>query len=422
MSALFDDWTSNRPLASLGTNSGAEPLAFQGWHHFKEAFPPELIRQAIEASDSDVVGCFDPFGGSGTTALAAQFLGVPSTTVEVNPFLADVIRAKLAPYESDALTRAFGQVCRRSRRLAPDAADYFAYAPTTFIQPGADGRWLFDTAVAERIAAVLSAIDQEENENHRRFFRVLLGGTLVEASNVVVSGKGRRYRRNWQKQGVDRTSIDDLFARRTTRAIADVHRFSSRPRPRSTVLLGDARRVKPRARHSLAVFSPPYPNSFDYTDVYNIELWILGYLRDAGENRDLRQATLSSHVQLTREFAPAPAGVIRLDRVLDRLDLIEEELWSPWIPAMIGGYFADLMQVLDRVDAALTSGSQCWIVIGDSRYGGVHVPSGRIVVDLATTMGWRVRSAASFRSMRTSPQHGGRRALPETLVVLETPS
>jgi len=32
-----------------------------------------------------------------------------------------------------------------------------------------------------------------------------------------------------------------------------------------------------------AIFSPPYPNSFDYTDVYNLELWVLGYLDDASE-------------------------------------------------------------------------------------------------------------------------------------------
>ena len=33
--------------------------------------------------------------------------------------------------------------------------------------------------------------------------------------------------------------------------------------------------------HDLAVFSPPYPNSFDYTDVYNVELWAMGYLRNS---------------------------------------------------------------------------------------------------------------------------------------------
>lgn len=52
----------------------------------------------------------------------------------------------------------------------------------------------------------------------------------------------------------------------------------------------------------LAVFSPPYPNSFDYTDVYNIELWTLGYIRDAASNQRLRSATLSSHVQIGRKF------------------------------------------------------------------------------------------------------------------------
>ena len=292
MTPLFDEWTINRSLPSLGTNSGAQPLAFQGWHHFKEAFPPELIRRAVTETQSKATGCLDPFGGSGTTALASQLLGLPSTTVEVNPFLADVIRAKVALYDSDALTSSFGRICRRSRRVSVDAADLFSYTPATFLQPGSTGRWLFDTVVAERLAALLVAIDSEEEESHRRFFRVLLGGSLVDVSNVVVSGKGRRYRRNWQKRHLDRGSVDSIFRARAAKAIADVHRFADRPRVRTSVLCGDAREVTLPCGHSVAVFSPPYPNSFDYTDVYNLELWMLGYLKDANDNRKLRQATL----------------------------------------------------------------------------------------------------------------------------------
>jgi hypothetical protein len=38
--ALFEQWLGDRPAPSLGTNSGTDPLAFQTWHRFKEAFAP----------------------------------------------------------------------------------------------------------------------------------------------------------------------------------------------------------------------------------------------------------------------------------------------------------------------------------------------------------------------------------------------
>lgn len=101
----FLRWTANRHVPSLGTNDGAAPLAFQKWHRFKEAFAPELIAAAVQASTREVRTCIDPFGGSGTTALTCQMLGINSTTVEVNPFLADAIQAKLARYDSDKVVK-----------------------------------------------------------------------------------------------------------------------------------------------------------------------------------------------------------------------------------------------------------------------------------------------------------------------------
>jgi DNA modification methylase len=97
----FEQWTRRRELAALGTNLGSASIPFQKWRHFKEAFTPEIVDEAIRSSEIKVRRCIDPFGGSGTTALACQFLGVDPTTIEVNPYLADLIDAKLDTYDTD---------------------------------------------------------------------------------------------------------------------------------------------------------------------------------------------------------------------------------------------------------------------------------------------------------------------------------
>src|ERR1700722_17115666 len=96
----FKAWTGQRPLKSVGTNSGSPALAFQRWRSFKEAFAPEIVERAIAETPGRVRHVVDPFGGSGTTAIAAQFLGVKPTTIEVNPYLADLIEAKLVAYDA----------------------------------------------------------------------------------------------------------------------------------------------------------------------------------------------------------------------------------------------------------------------------------------------------------------------------------
>jgi hypothetical protein len=408
----------NRQVSHLGSNGGAEPLAFQRWHHFKEAFPPELIRRMIDQEETEVKSCLDVFGGSGTTALSCQLLGVSSTTIEINPFLADVIQAKVTKYAAAELAVELEPLLERAEAKRLDPRGFFDQVPRTFIEPGLNERWVFDESVATRLAGLLDAIGEIESVEIRRFYRVILGGILTEVSNIVINGKGRRYRRNWKERPRDASSVLKLFATRAHNAIDDVRSFEDRSEVSAKVKLGDARETNPRKRHDLSVFSPPYPNSFDYTDIYNLELWMLGYLNGSEENRKLRRKTLSSHVQLQRDFAQPPPGSTELDSTVDHLKGIRDDLWNPWIPEMVGGYFADMMKVLRNVHRNLKAKRRCCIVVGDSRYGGVLVPTAKILAELTESNGWKVHSSEPVRAMRSSAQHGGSADLDETLLIL----
>ena len=304
----FEKWTGRRDLATLGSNTGSTAIPFQRWRHFKEAFAPEIVHEAIHASRGEVRACIDPFGGSGTTALACQFLGIRPTTIEVNPYLADLIEAKLTAYDPERLVRDLGALLRAANRAG--CPERIGQLPPTFVEPGIDGRWLFDREAAGRLLAISLAVDGLAAPSHRTLFRVLLGGILVGLSNAVVNGKGRRYRGGWEKRRRGAGDVDLAFTEAATAAIGEIGRFGRRAWPEFALVRGDSRTaIAGLGPFDLAVFSPPYPNSFDYTDVYNIELWMLGYLRASDENRALRQSTLASHVQIHRTFAPPPAGI-----------------------------------------------------------------------------------------------------------------
>lgn len=416
----FRDWTGDRCVPAVGTNAGHAPLPFQRWRRFKEAFAPEIVQRAVTESSGPIRHIADPFGGSGTTALAAQFLGVRPTTIEVNPFLADLIEAKIAPLDVDAAVGAFGRVVEEAA-LDPEAEPpRFAGAPPTFVEPGQDGRYVFSRAVACRILAYRKAIERVQDERSRRLFRVVLASTAIPASNVVVSGKGRRYRSGWWKRESDPSLVDRLFRRGVVEALHDLRRFASRRCLQYAVLRGDARALAGSiGAHDLAVFSPPYPNSFDYTDVYNVELWSMGYLSDGAANRRLREATVRSHVQLFRDFDAGTVRSATLKTTVEALREVRGELWNRHIPEMIGAYAADLAVVLEKLGRGLRVGGRAYVVVGDSRYAGVHVPVGKILADVAEPLGYRVLEMEPSRSMRASPQQGGRHELGETLVVME---
>ena len=349
-SSIYSEWTKDRELHNLSTNSGAPELPFQNWRHFKEAFAPELVAYVIERSKVPVKTCLDPFAGSGTTPLACQFLHVYPIAIEVNPFLADLIEAKVARHDISKIIESVGSVMRSVSRARVKPENAFKNAPPTFVEPGVRGRFIFHRQAAARLAAFRFAIDRIDHVPTRCLFRALLGSVAGKVSNAVVSGKGRRYRSGWQDRTDDPYRVDKYFADTVADAVGDIRTFADRPERGYTLIRGDAREsIRQVGDIDLAVFSPPYPNSFDYTDVYNIELWTLGYLDGAKSNRNLRQATISSHVQLLRDFLPPPAASKTLEQTVRKLKKKRSQLWNRSIPEMVGAYFADMQTVIQNI-------------------------------------------------------------------------
>ncbi|MEJ2815015.1 hypothetical protein [Caulobacter sp. CCG-8] len=418
--ATLAQWLSGREPSHLSTNSGTPLVAFQAWRNFKEAFAPELIGQAFEetslALGRKIERSIDPFGGSGTTALASQFLGVQPTTIEVNPYLADLIEAKLASYEVEALVEDYARVLETFTDVA---ADCFPGAPNTFVEPGRSDRYIFNAGVAGRLAGLRNAILALENPTHARLFRVLLSSIAVDVSNVVVSGKGRRYRRGWEARQSTAAQVLGLFDDAFVRAIYDIRRYRNRACLDYTLLRGDSRLLTPsQGEFDVAIFSPPYPNSFDYTDVYNVELWVGGYLNSKTSNEILRKQTLRSHVQIHRSFETEQLVSKTLDRVSTELEHVRASLWNRSIPDMVKAYFGDMQTIMANLAGALTPGGRAYMVVGDSRYHGVQIPVADILIELAEHLGFEKVADEPFRSMRASPQQGGREELIESLITL----
>jgi DNA modification methylase len=415
----FNEWTGQRNPLALGTNAGAEPLAFQNWRRFKEAFAPELVARAVNetaaALGRPVRTCIDPFAGSGTTPLACQFLGISPIAIEVNPYLADLVEAKLTPIDGQLVGTRLAEVLATARSVDP--VSYYSGAPPTFVQPGVKGRYLFSTEVAGRLCSVLEAVLRIGEEPVRRFLRVLLGTAALEVCNATVSGKGRRYRGKWEERSVGSADLDRHFAAAVEVAVFDATRYARRRSLEFNLIRGDARHaVKTVDEADLAIFSPPYPNSFDYTDVYNIELWALGYLRSSDQNVQLRHSTLRSHVQIKRDMSSRALTPLAANAV-ERLRSAPN-LWSRAIPDMVGAYFDDLRSVMVELRRTLPDRGRVYMVVGDSRYSSVDIPVAAGLSEMAPELGYQVLGVEPFRSMRVSPQQGGRHELAESLIIL----
>jgi hypothetical protein len=149
--------------------------------------------------------------------------------------------------------------------------------------------------------------------------------------------------------------------------------------------------------------------------VYNIELWALGYLRSSADNAELRHSTVRSHVQIDRDYSASrltPKIAVAVANLR-----AAEKLWNKHIPDMIGAYFADLQSILAKIRSKLPLGGRVYVVVGDSKYAGVEVPVAAALADVAADLGFEIKGVEPFRSMRASPQQGGRLELAESLLI-----
>lgn len=401
------------------TNQRGKHTAFQRWFHFKEAFSPEFVAAAINSLGFRPEHIIDPFGGSGTSALTAQLMSINSTTIEVNPFLSDVIIAKTTAIKAESLRSAVADF-QSTLVNAPVDTSRFDHWPKTFIETADKERWIFSTSVTQRLSQYIYSIESIKDNTIKRFFRVALGSVLVDCSNVYINGKGRRYRRDWKANQTTAATLDDRFSSQFNKLFEDVLRFEQRPSATVNVINGDSRTSLSHIHTptDLIVFSPPYPNSFDYTDIYNIELWVLGYLASSQDNRQLRTDTLRSHVQIHREYSLPQRKSATLLSTINTLDKKRDLLWDRSIPEMIGAYFRDIEQILEHSKKILTTKGKIIMVVGDSRYADTKIDVAAIISEIAVCIGYNGVHSRKVRQMRASAQQGGNLQLAESIIEL----
>lgn len=404
------------------TYQGSYEVPFQRWFKFKEAFSPLLVKSLLDESPIEVRRCLDVFGGCGTTGVTSLFMGIHPTIIEVNPFLADVIRAKLCSYHVESVMREYLRWKSKALDRLKGGVEPPGHLPPSFVERKGQKRWLFSNSVMRKIESYRLSLGEVRDSSIRRLFRVLLGASLVELSNVVVNGKGRRYRQGWETSEKRASDADEALDSKVSDVIYDLTRFQGRPAIASTVIHADARRaVRAIGRVDTVITSPPYPNSFDYTDIYNLELWMLGYIRARRSETKLRLAAVRSHVQRQLRHSECRVDSPSLIRVRRLLNEARGELWSSQIPDMVESYFADLAGILDALKMKVSDRGRICLIVADSAYAGIPVRVGQILGEIAEHLGFEAVNVATIRQMKSSAQQGWKRSLREELVTLVVP-
>ena len=79
-------------------------------------------------------------------------------------------------------------------------------------------------------------------------------------------------------------------------------------------------------------------------------------------------------------------------------------IWNKHIPDMIRGYFDDMELMIRNISKVLIKGAKCYIVVANSGYKGILVPTDLLLSDIAVKYGFKVCNIYHARKIRSSSQ------------------
>jgi hypothetical protein len=385
---------------------------------YKEAYAPGLVEAFLDELTEPPSRILDVFAGVGTTLLTARSRRIDSVGVEILPYAHFVTQAKLDAHTADpAALRALG----RRVLLSRCEPEWPAAVPAA--------EWALTGDVRSTLGTLYAAIMAEGPSVERDLALLGLLAIVGESSRAMkdgtslrrmTSGRGPKKR----DSEVTRDAVQAMFRHRLSMIANDVEGLSEPPAV-GVVVLGDARNLPTEVlaeKADAAMFSPPYPNRYDYSAIYQLEL-AYGFIEDNVALKDLRRSMLRSHLE-----APAPLERTVVQPALDEFLCALLSRKRPGDQTgrtfrMVSGYFEDMHRVLQELTLVLRPGSPVAIVVGSQCFAGQHLPTDLLLSAMAEEIGmttmdvWVIRNKGIAVQQRTRWGDGATRESVVRLIV-----
>ena len=443
LNSLDDKYSiEHAPLYAKMVNYSSQPdEPIHRWFRYREGYSTKLIESLIKDIPPNQL-IVDPFCGSGTTLLVARQLNYPSIGIDVNPLSIFVAKTKTRKYTIEELAK-FVILCSEMRGLR--VSDPACPAPELHIIDK-----VFLPEVLRALLVIKSYIENKLNQIEHDFFLLAWLSILEKVSNVFREGNGIKYRNRkrtptgyldipidiWQQSIFPEDKFDyvlNIYIDRVKLMINDVRTVISTGNSKNIkepeAFIGDALNLDDFVENNsteLVVFSPPYANNFNYFKAYKVELWMGDFVTSYQEMQEITHSSLRSHVEtrLSRESDSKNWYPEQLDALIELIDM--DTLWTPRIIKAIKGYFYDMHTVIENIYDCLSPNGKCAIVVGNSAYGSILIPTDVLLAETASVAGMDVENISVARHLTTSSQQKQalepvRKHLRESILILRKP-
>jgi 16S rRNA G966 N2-methylase RsmD len=398
------------------------------WYRLRLGYSDHLVSDLLhEFSLSPGDRVLDPFCGSGTTLVECMKKGIDSVGIDANPsscFAAAVktnwsLHAGTLLSLLDEIESSIGRYRHKHSRLKYDPT--YLYLDSSGML---DRGWISPLPLSECLVIKQCIADLRTSVHHKQALLLALVAEVVDGASNVKFGPELYCGPPRQNADVLAGFVDRVetmaFDLRTVRKLE--------PTGKATVLHGDARTcatVLPKSSRQFAaiICSPPYPTEHDYTRNARLELSFLEAVTDRETLREIKRLMIRSHTKgiyktdrdaaLVKDHPAIQKLVTEIDRATSTKTYGFARLYS----TVVQEYFGGMKRHLASVQTRLRPKAKCAYVVGDQgSYLGVHIPTAKILANIAEGLGFKV---TEIRKWRTRWASVSGREIDEHIVLLE---
>ena len=337
------------------------------------AYSVRLVEQILAHSGAAAEVVFDPFSGTGTTALCAAYLGKTGVATDINPFLIWLANAKARSYDAAAIS-SFQHAAQLAAVAAADDAGPLAALPTLRNIE----RW-WSPAALLFLLRLKTAIDAHETGD-ATLLRVAFCRTLMKLSNASFNHQSMSFKASTDASGDGQAMAAQFLADVSHVAAA----AADNPLGATEYILANARDgaeglARWHNRVDLLVTSPPYPNRMSYIRELRPYMYWMRFLstgREAGElDWEAIGGTWGVATSRLADWVAAlgfvPAGLQDTLKKIRAAHAKNGILLANYIQR----YFEDMLSHFSAMLPLLKSGATVHYIVGNSIFYGHMVPA-----------------------------------------------
>jgi len=390
------------------------------WYDYLEDFPFSLIEEKIKEynlkSNSLVV---EPFAGSGTTCISANFFHCNSFGFDANPLMTFISEVKTT-WDID-LTLYKQQVIEAATQFLSQIHDYDSLKlKKGFLEnmPKKElNQWL-SPSLQKEVNLLKNIIDEITDKKIKNLLLLALSKSCLDASYVSFC-PGTTFYPFREKE-----EFWDLFTRKVVEIYNDLKKVQNHNHYGKSTLINDtclnaSKYIKPDSIDFI-ITSPPYPNDLEYTRQTRLEMYLLDFVKNMNDVQQIKKKMVKGSTKLIFKESNSEAFIQKFKDVKIVSDKIYEQTkdknWGFDYPRMVREYFGDMYLCLKEFFPLIKNNAPFLLVVGDQTVKGVYIPVCDVLIEMGKEIGYKNCKKELFR-MRKSTGHDV--LLPEEIVIIE---